>query len=101
MEGLVFRGEREGALEEFADPVPGPGEVVVAMRASGICGSDLRPYRAPAAERRVVCGHEPCGVVAALGPAVTDRQAQGGQRGVVHHYRGCGACKHFRVGYTP
>src|SRR5258707_5092161 len=30
--------------------------------ASGICGSDLRPYRLPASERRVVCGHEPCGV---------------------------------------
>jgi threonine dehydrogenase-like Zn-dependent dehydrogenase len=100
MRGLVFLGERQVALEEFADPVPGPGEVVVAMRASGICGSDLRPYRAPAAERRVVCGHEPCGVVAALGPGVTDRQAQVGQRVMVHHYRGCGTCKHCRVGYT-
>jgi threonine dehydrogenase-like Zn-dependent dehydrogenase len=100
MRGLVFLGDRKVALEEFPDPVPGPGEVVVAMRASGICGSDLRPYGAAAAERRVVCGHEPCGVVAALGPAVTDRQAQVGQRVMVHHYRGCGTCKHCRVGYT-
>ena len=70
------------------------------MRASGLCGSDLRPYRAPASERRVVCGHEPCGVVATLGPAVTDRQARMGQRVMVHHYRGCGTCKHCRIGYT-
>jgi threonine dehydrogenase-like Zn-dependent dehydrogenase len=100
MRGLVFQGERKVALQDFPDPTPGPGEVVVAMRASGICGSDLRPYRLPAAERQVVCGHEPCGVVAEVGPAVTDRQAQPNQRVMVHHYRGCGTCKHCRIGYT-
>ena len=47
MLGVTFPGEREIALLEFPDPTPGPGEVVLEMRASGMCGSDLRAYRAP------------------------------------------------------
>jgi threonine dehydrogenase-like Zn-dependent dehydrogenase len=98
MHGLVFPGDRTVELREFADPVPSPGEVVVAIRASGMCGSDLRPYQA--GQSAVVSGHEPCGEVAELGPGVTDRQARIGQRVMVHHYWGCGICKHCRVGYT-
>jgi threonine dehydrogenase-like Zn-dependent dehydrogenase len=98
MQGLVFVGDRKTALREFPDPVPGSGEVVVAIRASGMCGSDLGPYRAGRAE--FICGHEPCGVIAARGAGVTDQQAPIGQRVMVHHYRGCGVCKHCRVGYT-
>ncbi len=47
MRGVVILGERTVDLWEFPDPVPGPGEVVVAIQASGLCGSDLRPYRGP------------------------------------------------------
>lgn len=47
MHGLVFLGERRVEVREFADPEPGPGEVVLAIRASGLCGSDLHRYRAP------------------------------------------------------
>src|SRR6185369_12842576 len=46
MRGIVFKGERELELMEFADPVPGVGEVVLEMKASGMCGSDLHAYRA-------------------------------------------------------
>ena len=46
MHGVVFLGDRELELREFPDPRPGPGEVVLAMKASGMCGSDLHPYRA-------------------------------------------------------
>src|SRR6266849_428537 len=99
MQGLVFTGNRQVALEEFPDPVPGPSDVMVAIRASGRCGSDLHSYRDGAA-RRGGCGHEPCGVVAERGAAVTDQHAPIGQRVMVHHYRGCGTCKHCRVGYT-
>ncbi|MBV9171016.1 MAG: zinc-binding dehydrogenase [Chloroflexi bacterium] len=98
MKGLVFLGNRTTALRDFPDPVPGPGDVVVAIKASGMCGSDLRPYRAGRPD--VVCGHEPCGVIAERGAGVTDQQAPIGQRVMVHHYRGCGKCKHCRVGYT-
>jgi threonine dehydrogenase-like Zn-dependent dehydrogenase len=98
MRGLVFLGERKVELREFADPRPGPGEVVVAIRASGMCGSDLRPYEQ--GQSSYVTGHEPCGVVAERGPAVTEQQAPLGQRVMVHHYWGCGTCKHCRIGYT-
>ena len=46
MHGVVFLGGRKLELREFGDPTPGPGEVVLAIKASGMCGSDLHPYRA-------------------------------------------------------
>ena len=100
MRGLVFKGSRQVALEEFPDPAPGPGEVLVAMRASGICGSDLNLYRRTSLDRSVVCGHEPCGIVAERGPGVSERDAPSGQRVMIHHYRGCGRCWLCGMGYT-
>jgi threonine dehydrogenase-like Zn-dependent dehydrogenase len=52
MRGLVFKGNRQVALEDVPQPAPGPGEVLVAMRASGICGSDLNLYRKPVSTDR-------------------------------------------------
>jgi len=111
MRGVVFAGERQIELMDFPDPAPGPGEVVLEMKASGMCGSDLGPYRAPkggsssalglgAAAGPVVAGHEPCGVVAAIGAGVEPRQARIGDRVMVHHYKGCGLCPHCRTGWT-
>jgi threonine dehydrogenase-like Zn-dependent dehydrogenase len=101
MRGIVFLGERELELREFADPVPGPREVVVEIKASGMCGSDLPPYRAGReAMRPIIRGHEPCGVVAARGSGVTEEEAPIGQRVMIHHYSGCGQCKYCRVGYA-
>src|SRR5690606_7520418 len=101
MQGIVFLGERELELREFPDPEPGPREVVVEIKASGMCGSDLRPYRAPRdAALNVIRGHEPCGVVVARGNAVTDVEAPIGQRVMIHHYAGCTQCKYCRVGYA-
>ncbi|MEU2686855.1 alcohol dehydrogenase catalytic domain-containing protein [Streptomyces hygroscopicus] len=45
MKGAVFLGDRKVELRDFPEPQPGPGEVVVAIRASGLCGSDLHYYR--------------------------------------------------------
>jgi L-iditol 2-dehydrogenase len=36
MRGVVFKGERVVALEDFPDPTPGPGEAVIAIKASGM-----------------------------------------------------------------
>ena len=47
MKGVVFTGDRKLELMDFPDPTPGPGEVVLEIRASGMCGSDLKFYRAP------------------------------------------------------
>jgi threonine dehydrogenase-like Zn-dependent dehydrogenase len=111
MRGIVFHGDRELAIEEFPDPTPGPDEVIIEMGASGMCGSDLHTYRAPRGSAAaslglgggggpVIAGHEPCGVVVAQGSAVTDRQAQVGQRVMVFHYHGCGVCQHCRQGWS-
>jgi threonine dehydrogenase-like Zn-dependent dehydrogenase len=70
MRGVVFTGDRELELREFPDPTPGPDEVIVAIKASGMCGSDLHSHRQPRSVRRpdkqCIAGHEPCGVVAVL-----------------------------------
>ncbi len=111
MRGVVFKGEREIEFMEFPDPTPGPDEVVVEMKASGMCGSDLHQYRRPKSggesigglpvnPNPVIGGHEPCGVVAAIGPGVSDKQARLGQRVMVHHYKGCTVCNHCRSGWS-
>src|SRR5690242_5168332 len=81
------------------------------MKASGMCGSDLKFYRSPpgAAQAALglggnadpfIAGHEPCGVVVARGPGVSEREAPIGQRVMDHHYSGCGVCAHCRVGWS-
>ncbi|MDQ4090517.1 MAG: alcohol dehydrogenase, partial [Actinomycetota bacterium] len=42
MRGVFLPGERQVDIRDVADPTPGSGQVVVAMKASTICGSDLR-----------------------------------------------------------
>jgi threonine dehydrogenase-like Zn-dependent dehydrogenase len=109
--GAVFLGSRRVELRSFPDPVPGPGEVVLEMKASGMCGSDLKFYRsAPGAAQAAlglgslaepfIAGHEPCGVVVARGPGVPEREAPIGQRVMDHHYAGCGVCSHCRIGWS-
>src|SRR5579864_4930854 len=110
MRGVVFRGDREIELMTFPDPSPGSGEVVVEMKASGMCGSDLHQYRRPKSGAGtmglavnpdpVIAGHEPCGVVAAVGSGVSHKLAHIGQRVMVHHYKGCAACEHCRSGWS-
>jgi threonine dehydrogenase-like Zn-dependent dehydrogenase len=102
--GVVFLGDRQLELREFPDPTPGPGEVVVAIRASGLCGSDLHRYRAsavPESERSRLCvtGHEPAGVVVAVGAGLRPEQATIGDRVMVNHYSGCGTCEQCRSGW--
>src|SRR5580765_7171620 len=102
MRGLVFVGDRQVELREFGDPEPGPGEVVVAIRASGMCGSDLPIYREPAGHPltsgEVIGGHEPAGVIHAIGEGVPAEFAVG-DRVMVHHYIGCGSCDDCRSGW--
>lgn len=103
MKGVVFLGEQQIELREFPDPTPEKQEVLVEMQASGICGSDLRNYRAPRSERGdptllKAGGHEPCGRVIAVGSEV--RHVDVGDRIMVHHYLGCGRCKWCLVGYS-
>ena len=52
MRGVVFNGERELELMQFPDPTPDAHDVVIEMKASGMCGSDLHQYRRPKGGRR-------------------------------------------------
>jgi threonine dehydrogenase-like Zn-dependent dehydrogenase len=110
MKGVVFTGDRELELRDFPDPSPGPGEVVLEIKASGMCGSDLKFYRSPKGQSSaaalglgstgpVIAGHEPCGVVVAVGAGVPEKQARIGMRVMQHHYRGCGVCDHCQTGW--
>jgi 2-desacetyl-2-hydroxyethyl bacteriochlorophyllide A dehydrogenase len=109
MKGVVFTGNRQLELQTFEDPTPGPDEVVLEIKASGMCGSDLKFYRAPPGQAikelgftnptPVIAGHEPCGVVVAIGNQVKPAQAHIGQRVMVHHYKGCGFCPHCSTGW--
>lgn len=99
---LYFGGDRKVSVLEGPVGEPGPGEVLLEIGAAGVCGSDLHYlFRVPSEERGkprlgvtinpdVAPGHEPAGVVSAVGPGVTDLAV--GQRVVVHHISGCGHC---------
>jgi threonine dehydrogenase-like Zn-dependent dehydrogenase len=101
--GLIFTGNRRSELEEVEIGEPGPGQVLLGIRASGLCGSDLHTYRLPggpagyAEGRRIVAGHEPCGVVEAAGPGVPGLAR--GDRVIAYHVVGCGACASCRAGH--
>lgn len=109
MKGVVFSGNRQIEFLDFPDPTPGPLDVVLQIKASGFCGSDLKFYRAAPGEANkalgipgeavVIAGHEPCGVVVEVGSHVPEAVARVGDRMMVHHYRGCGACPHCATGW--
>lgn len=100
MKGVVYLGESEVAVREFPRPEPGPLQVVVEMRAAGLCGSDLHKYHSSrewAEERNgMISGHEPAGVIAEVGAEVDDLSI--GDRVVVYHRTGCGDCADCRSG---
>lgn len=101
MKGIVFVGDRKLELMDFPDPTPGPRDVILEIKASGMCGTDLGNYRRSiATSERIIAGHEPCGIVAAIGSAVVEREARVGDRVMDHHYDGCGVCRHCKTGWT-
>src|SRR6266540_3718923 len=103
MRAALFYGGPDIRVEELPRPEPGPGEVLVRVRAAGICGSDLHGYRRarpePAGPGREN-GHELAGTVAALGAGVTGLSV--GQRVGIEpeHLIGCGACRYCARGDT-
>lgn len=102
MQAIVFLGEGKLDIREYPDPLPGPDEVVIRMKASGMCGSDLHHLHGPlrTGSQLVIEGHEPCGVVETVGDAVRPSEAKPGDRVMVHHYDGCRTCRDCRAGWT-
>jgi L-iditol 2-dehydrogenase len=99
MKALVFRGPGSMPLEDRADPHAGPGEAVVRVRASGICGSDVHGFGGSTGRRRigVVMGHEAAGDVIEVGPGVTSVST--GDRVVLRSILSCGRCDRCRHGH--
>ena len=103
MTGVVLPGNSTVEFREQPVPTPGYGQVLVQMKASSICGSDIRAiYRehlgvGDEAYRGVIAGHEPCGQIAAVGPGC--KRFKAGDRVVLYHISGCGVCEDCKAGY--
>ena len=65
MKALVYTSPDEIRLQDFPDPQPAPGEVIIRIKASGICGSDMHAYHGHDPRRRpgLVMGHEAAGEI--------------------------------------
>lgn len=87
------------ALKEMPDPSPGPGEVLVEVKACGICGTDMHIYRGTIdCTIPVILGHELSGVVVELGEGV--RSIKPGTRVTSEtHAHLCGHCRFCMGGY--
>jgi 2-desacetyl-2-hydroxyethyl bacteriochlorophyllide A dehydrogenase len=70
MKAAVFHGERDIRVEDVPDPMIKPDGIIVKVKASGICGSDLLPYR-QGVPGGLIFGHECSGDVVEVGGNVT------------------------------
>jgi threonine dehydrogenase-like Zn-dependent dehydrogenase len=103
MQGATLPGNSTTRLQEFLVPEPGHGEVLLRMKASTICGSDIRCIyhqhlgEGPEGYQGVIAGHEPCGQILKVGPGC--RRFAARDRVIVYHISGCGVCNDCRRGY--
>ncbi len=103
MTAAYLPGNSTAELRRVSVPSPGHGEVLLRMKASTICGSDIRCiYRehlgkGPERYQGVIAGHEPCGQIVAVGEGC--RRFKEGDRAIVYHISGCGVCNDCRRGY--
>jgi threonine dehydrogenase-like Zn-dependent dehydrogenase len=104
MKGAVLPGNSTVELRVFDIPMPGQGEVLIRMKSSTICGSDIRCIyhkhlgKGPEGyQPGMIAGHEPCGQIVEVGPGC--RRFKEGNRVIVYHISGCGVCNDCRRGY--
>jgi threonine dehydrogenase-like Zn-dependent dehydrogenase len=102
MRALVYHGPGDIGVEERPQPRPGPGEVLLRITATGICGSDLHGYTGENKRRHPgqIMGHETVGRIAAVGPDVPadDLDLQPGRVATVNPVIGCGQCAQCAAG---
>lgn len=98
MRALVLEARNDLHIRELPDPAPGPREVIVAIRACGICGSDVHGMDGSTGRRRppIIMGHEASGEIAAVGSAVRDWRS--GDRVTFDSTVSCGECGFCRSG---
>jgi threonine dehydrogenase-like Zn-dependent dehydrogenase len=103
MTAAFLPGDSTVEMRQVAVPVPGHGEVLLRMKASTICGSDIRCIyhehlgKGPEGYQDVIAGHEPCGQIVETGPGC--RRFKTNDRVIVYHISGCGVCNDCRRGY--
>ena len=103
MTAAYLPGNSTVELRTVAVPAPGHGEVLLRVKSSTICGSDIRCIyhehlgKGPEGYQGVIAGHEPCGLIVAAGDGC--RRFKTGDRVIVYHISGCGVCNDCRRGY--
>lgn len=97
---LAFRWKAVNlaSLEDVPRHVPGPGEAIVALRANGVCRSDLHFLRGVLDHEACTMGHEGAGVVESVGTGTTNLRS--GDRVVVNYVNPDGTCPLCRRGRT-
>ena len=96
MKAAFLTGKRTLEVKQIADPVPAQGDIVVTVKACGVCGSDLRRWKEGPPEGNVVPGHEVSGIVEAVGSAVKTYQI--GDKVAIAPDIHCGDCYYCRRG---
>lgn len=94
MPALVFNGPGDVQVTEKPIPTPGPGEVVLAVEATTICGTDLRIIsgeKTAGVRPGVTLGHEIAGRIASLGEGVEGLVV--GQQATISIVVSCGTCR--------
>lgn len=100
MLAAVLKAPHQLVLEDVPTPEPGPGEVLVRIKACGICQTDYKAIKGIRTNVRfpIIPGHEPAGIVAAIGPGV--RGIKEGDEVIVQPSGFCGRCPACRLGRT-
>ena len=98
MKALVLKEYRRFAIEDFPVPDVSPDEVLVRVRACGICGSDVHGMDGSSGRRipPIVMGHEAAGEIAKIGSGVTGWKS--GDRVTFDSTIYCGECWFCRRG---
>lgn len=100
MKSAVFYGKHDLRIEEREKPAVGPHDVLIQVKACGVCGTDVHIYEgdegAAAVTPPTILGHEFSGVVTEIGSAVTGCAV--GDRVCVDPNRYCGSCEPCRNG---
>ena len=98
MKALLLTAPSQLGLAEFPYPQPAAGEVLVRVRACGICGSDIHGWDGSTGRRRppLIMGHEAAGEIAAVGPQVEGWKT--GERVTFDSTISCGQCAYCRAG---
>ena len=100
MKGIQFSGPKKITVSDFDIPEPDKGEVLIKIKSSTICGSDMHVYKGEkvswSIDLSIIPGHEPCGIVEEISEGIDNLNK--GDRVLVYHFEGCGNCNYCLEG---